>query len=339
MTTSRGISRRALLLAGASVLTGCAEDRGPGPRTLGRDRANRPKPPPPPSPSPPAPAPYQAPVGDALPNFKQVAGRFAQALATYDAAADAPRPLPSAGYVGTPQELDTAAAPLRAAGRFSRAEVEFVQYGGLTPVSPQATSGVAMVVLRQVLQDEAGETSIVRRTLDVRLRQEAGIWQVERLASAGGTPIGRPTQLSMPAQRVLDDARIDLPDSARWDIYSGQISEDLLRVMLRLADVTRLRATVLKTGHPERVVDGRTSAPVSAHWRGRAVDIYGLDDVPVAEAAPAVIRSVMQTAGSIAAVSQVGGPEGFDFDARGRRYLTNLVHADHLHVAVKGLAS
>lgn len=330
-------SRRTVLLAGAVAGAGFAAALGSWPGAPRRPPAatasgDRPEPVTPP----PAPAPYDAPVGDALPTFKRVAGRFAQALATYDAAAVASRSLPTEVYVGTREELEAGAAPLRAAAGWSRAEVEFVQYGGLTPVSPRATSGVAMVVLRQVMQDASGSTSIVRRTLDLRLRQEAGAWQVERLASAGGTKLDRPQRLSLSAQRVLDDPRIDLPDSARWDIYSGQIAEELLRVMLNLADVTRLRATVLKTGHPERVVDGRASAPVSAHWRGRAVDIYALDDVPIADAAPAVVRSVVQTAGSIGSVAQVGAPEGFDLDGGGRRYFTNLVHADHLHVAVRG---
>lgn len=330
--THHCFSRRALLLAGAAALAGCSADPEPGRRARDGDSTKRPEPPPPP------PAAYQAPAGDALPEFKQVAGRFAQALATYDAVDGPPQPLPTTGYAGTSQELAAAAAPLRVTGRWSRAEIEFVQYGGLTPVSPQARSGVAMVVLQQVLQDRAGGRSIVRRTMDLRMQQDGGIWQVDGVASAGGSPVARPQKLSVLAQRLLDDKRIDLPDSARWDIYSGQIAEDLLRAMLRLADVARLRATVLKTGHPERVVDGRAAAPISAHWRGRAVDIYALDDVPVADATPEVIRSVMQTAGSIPSVSQVGGPEGFDFDAGGRRYLTNLVHADHLHVAVRGRA-
>lgn len=328
------LSRRALILGGAVVLTGCARDReskGAAPREEGRGERAQPTPPP-------APAPYQAPAGDALPKFKEVAGRFAQALATYDLTSQASLPSPPAAYLGVGPELATAAAPLMVADRWSRAEVEFVQYGGLTPVSPRATSGVAMVVLRQVLQTRSGDATVVRRTLDLRLRQQDGVWRIETLASAGGTAIERPTQLAAPAQQVLDDERIDLPDSARWDIYSGQISPDLLRVMLRLADVTPLRTTVLKTGHPEKVVDGRTSPPVSAHWRGEAVDIHSLGGVAVADAPAAVIRSVVETAGAAKEVSQVGAPPGFDLDAGGRRWFTNLVHADHLHVAVRRAA-
>lgn len=78
-----------------------------------------------------------------------------------------------------------------AADRWSPAEIEVVQYGGLSPVSPQARSGVAIVILRQVLQSPTGETTIVRRTLDLRLAQATGSWQVEQLASAGGTAVVR----------------------------------------------------------------------------------------------------------------------------------------------------
>jgi hypothetical protein len=321
------VSRRALIVGGAAVLFGCARDasesNGPG----------RKSPEAVPTP-PPAPALYQAPAGDALPDFKQIAGRFAQGLATYDLA-EAPALQPMPEYVGSSQELTAAAAPLRLASRWSRAEVEFVQYGGLTPVSPQATSGVAIVVMRQVLQDGSGRTEAVRRTLDLRLRRQDGAWRIEALASAGGDASKRPAGLTVPARLVLDDERIDLPDSARWDIYSGQISQDLLRVMLRLADVTPLRTTVLKTGHPRTVVDGRASPPVSAHWRGQAVDIHSLGDVPVAKASAALIRSVVEIAGSIDEVSQVGAPPGFDLDGGRRRWFTNLVHADHLHIAVR----
>ncbi|TAL20563.1 MAG: hypothetical protein EPN99_09050 [Frankiales bacterium] len=325
---THALSRRGLILGSAALLAGCTR--------IGGGQAGRPtktgsaEPTPPPTP-----ALYRAPAGDALPAFKEAAGRFAQGLATYDPSDSTPLPTPPGEYLGVAEELASAAAPLVMSDHWSRADVEFVQYGGLTPVSAQATSGVALIVLRQVLQNRRGDALVVRRTLDVRLRQRGGIWRVEALASAGGTELERPAQLAVPAQQVLDDSRIDLTDSARWDIYSGQISPNLLRVMLRLADVTPLRTTVLKTGHPERVVDGRTSPPVSAHWRGQAVDIHSLGGVPIADAAASVIRSVVETAGADKDVSQVGAPPGFDLDAGGRRGFTNLVHADHLHIAVR----
>lgn len=325
------LSRRALILGGAVLLTGCARSGQNPNATAGASASSTSTPPP-------TPALYLAPADDALPNFKQVAGRFAQGLATYGPSVRPSATAPPADYLGGSAELARAAAPLFMADRWSRAEVEFVQYGGLTPVSPRATSGVAMVVLRQILQTRSGEATTVRRTLDVRLLQRSGVWHIEALASAGGQPAERPAELAAPANQVLDDDRIDLPDSARWDIFSGQISPALLHVMLRLADIAPFRTTVLKTGHPERVVDGRASPPVSAHWRGQAVDIHTLGGLPVAEAPAALVRAVVETAGAVEEVSQVGAPPGFDLDAGGRRWFANLVHADHLHIAVRGAA-
>ena len=330
---SRVLSRRALLLGGVAAVTACS-----GPIADVGEPAVKVTSTPAPT-APPTPALYEPPAGEQLPKFKRLAGRFAQTLATYDASGRPAPPQRPPDYIGSEPALAAAAAPLILSDRWSRAEVEFVQYGGLTPVSPAATSGVAMVVLRQVLQSRDGDSLVVRRTLDLRLRQQQGAWRVTELASAGGPPVSPPARLPTAARQVLDDRRIDLPDSARWDIYSGQISEHLLRVMLRLADVTPLRATVLKTGHPQRVVDGRTAAPVSAHWSGRAVDINALGVVPIADSPPALVRSVVEAAGALQEVAQIGAPPGLDLDGGGRRWFTNLVHADHLHVAVRDLST
>jgi len=339
MTSSTGVpralSRRAVLLGGAAVLAGCSATRVENavgePDRPGSTREPTPAPAEPPPPLPP----YEPPAGDALPNFKRVAGRFAQALATYDGAQ---RLRPPPEYLGSPASLEAAAAPLRAFEGWARAEVEFVQYGGLTPVSPRARSGVAMVVLRQRLTSPDGEEHAQRRSLDVRLKQVSGVWRVEQLASTGGRAVDEPDRLSPSARRVLDDRRLDLPDTARWDILSGQIAEPLLQVLLRLADVAPLRVTALRTGHPERVVDDRASGPVSAHWLGRAVDINALGGVPVAQSPAAVVRRVVEAAGALPVVAQIGAPPGTDRDGPGRRWFTNLVHADHLHVAVTGTA-
>lgn len=332
---TRALSRRAVLLGGAAVLTGCTAPRTE-PAGSGPDRPeSTPASPVPPSASPmppPALPAYEPPAGDALPNFKRVAGRFAQAVATYDAGE---RLVVPADYLGDAASLEAAAAPLRTCDGWARAEVDFVQYGGLTPVSPSATSGVAMVVLRQLCTPRDGRQRVQRRSLDLRLGQVSGVWRVEQLASAGGAVVAEPESLSPVARQVLDDGRLHLPDSARWDILSGQVVEPLLHVMLALAEVTPLRVTALKTGHPERVVDGRVSAPVSAHWLGKAVDIYALDGVSVAQSPPAVVRGVVEAAFASPLVAQIGAPPGGDLDGPGRRSFTNLVHADHVHVAVK----
>lgn len=334
MSSAPLVSRRALLLGGVAALAGCADT----PRTGAERRAQSSPRPPLPSPArPPTPPPYVPPPGDALPNFKLTAGRFAQSLGTYEAgrgplAAGAP-----AGFVGSPSELSAAAAPMVQQDVWSRGEIEFVQYGGLTPVSANARSGVAMVVMRQVLHSTSGDTTVVRRVLDVRLVQQQGAWRVEALASAGGSPLPPPVGLPAASESLLRDDRVDLPDSARWDLYSGQISVALVEVLSILKDVAPFRATVLRTGHPERVVDGRAAAPVSAHWLGRAVDLNALNGVPIASAATPDLRRFIEAAGALPQVAQIGAPVGLDLDGRGsRRYFSNLVHADHLHIAVKG---
>jgi hypothetical protein len=68
------------------------------------------------------------------------------------------------------------------------------------------------------------------------------------------------------------------------------------------------------------------------------VDINTLGGVPVAESPASVVRGVVEAAVGLPMVAQVGAPPGMDLDGPGRRTFTNLVHADHLHVAVKSTA-
>lgn len=336
--TRRGvITRRAVLLGGAASLAGCAGMRAAGKSATPSFLPSIMGSPEPPAP-PPVPPPYAPPPGEALPVLKQVAGRFAQALATYDPT-DPPMPAAPPAFAGTPGDLRASVAALRVPGRFSRAEVDVVQYGGLAPVSARATYGVCLVVLRQTLVTAGGKRTVVRRTMDLRLRQRAGTWQVEEVGSVGGKRVEEPAGLGAAARAVLGDDRIALPDTARWDIYSGSINPGLLQVLTSLADVAAMDVTVLKTGHPRLVVDGRRAAPVSLHFRGRAVDVYGLDGTPVSEAPAALVRRVVQAAQALPTVGQIGVPDGFDLDGRRRRTFSNLVHADHLHIAVSSAAS
>lgn len=322
-----------MLLGGASLLVGCSGDPEPAlPSGSATGGAGGPLSTSQPS-QPPAPPLYAAPPGTELIEFKEAAGRFAQAVAT----ADLGEPfVPPVGYAGGAGELSEAATRLRPPGLWARSEAEFVQYGGLTPVSVDAASGVAIVVLRQILTSPEGGSSTVRRTLDLRLHRDGGSWQVASLASVGGDLVEPPAQLSAAAREVVSHERIDLTDTSRWDIYSGQVSAPLLATLLQLAKVARLDVTVLKTGHPRTVVDGRAAPPVSAHFLGNAVDINSLDGIPIAQSAPAIVRAVVAAANNSAVVDQVGVPTGFDLDGRGRRTFSNLVHADHLHVAVRG---
>lgn len=321
------LTRRGLLVGGALTLAGCAIGRKAVEPLTGQS----PLPSPSPEPPPPA-APYAAPPDDPLPAMKTAAGRFVQALATFDISVGAPVAPP--GYAGLPG-LIRASAPLAAADRWSRGRIDVVQIGGLSPVSPGARSGVCLVVLRQELFAPDGSRRTVRRTADVRMRRRAdGAWRVEELASVGGAPVPAGRAVSAAARSVLDNPRIVMPDTARWDILAGRIAVDLLVVLAQLADVAALDVSVLKSGHPRLVVDGRARPPVSSHYYGRAVDIGAIDGVPVRRAPRAQLRKVVDAIVAMPQVQQLGAPDGYDVDGRSRRVFSNLVHADHLHIAV-----
>jgi hypothetical protein len=74
---------------------------------------------------------------------------------------------------------------------------------------------------------------------------------------------------------VLAHPRIELPDSAVWDIHRGRISDTLLAVMARAADEVDYGVVVLDTGHPWEIFGTDRQ---SDHTRGRAVDIYRVGD-------------------------------------------------------------
>ena len=94
--------------------------------------------------------------------------------------------------------------------------------------------------------------------MDVRLmRGASGAWEFEELASAGGQPVARPAGLSPLAASVVDDPRIDLPDSAIWDIYSRYTDHALLEAMLDIAERTPLLRHRVENGTPaQRVRNG-----------------------------------------------------------------------------------
>jgi len=147
---------------------------------------------------------------------------------------------------------------------------------------------------------------------------------VERIASSGGTPLGRPTTLSAPARRVLDHPAITLTDTARWDIYRGTVDGVLLRALADAADDERLSVLVLRTGHPSNVW---ATDRVSAHTVGRAVDIWAVGGIPIArQSRQAAVGGLVKRLLAGGAV-QVGGPQ-----ALGARSFTDQVHHDHVHL-------
>jgi hypothetical protein len=262
--------------------------------------------------------------GEVLAQAKRVAGRAVQQLASYG-------PQTSQGAVAAdllgpgrdPQALVKAAAPLLVAGTASVGEVVYGQLGGLTP-----SAAAVMVVLRQTVSDANGQTSVITRTLDVRLRRVGRRWVLNQLASAGGRPVGRPADLPRAARAVLDDRRILLPDSARWDIHRGLVDQRLLRIMLAMAERHPYAVAVLVTGHPRNVfgTDRRSN-----HNAGRAVDVYSVAGRPVVgqrHRGSAAYRLAGWLDG--AGPTELGSP--WRFVDGGARSFTNTVHQDHIHI-------
>lgn len=268
---------------------------------------------------------YRPLLGEPVPELKQTAADVVQALASYPSSAD-PMAEARRRLTGLPVTGDLAsrAAVLLVADTEAAGDIVYPQLGGLT-----ATSGSAMVVVRQRRRSAGqSETSVVR-TIDVRLERPAGgTWTVTDLASLGGDAPVAPAPVSADAERVLSNDAIDLPDSARWDIQSGVVDAKVLDLLGELARDHRLSVTVLATGHPENVFASRM---LSNHTRGRAVDIWAVDGRPVIEqrepngALATLARSLLSKG-----VTELGGP--WDLDGPGGASFTNTVHQDHLHL-------
>jgi hypothetical protein len=271
--------------------------------------------------------PYEPVAAETHPNAKALGALVAQTLTT----ADPGEPLEAiveraSDGRGRTEDVE-AARPLHHPDGWSRGEVLYPQFGGLT----EGRCSI-MAVTRQTLGYPDGAVEEVVRTIDVRLRIVDGGWTFESLASAGGTPVDRPDDLPEAATAVLDDPRIELPDSARWDIHRGATSPALLALLGRLADETGgFAVCVLESGHPVNVFG---TDRLSDHTRGRAADLHALGG-------RLVIEDRQQGSGTDRAVGWlyddpirpvVGSP--WALDGFGGRSFTDAVHQDHLHVAV-----
>jgi len=342
-----GLSRRSLLAgAVAGVVVACTGDRGAdgqggnGPRAAAPPGTASPTGPAGATPSPPPP-PYQPAPGEALLEAKRLAGRVAVALTSYAAGepadavvarALAPTLVPgSAPAVAVPADVAAVAAPLLVPAARSVGRVVYPQLGGESRA--QDRCAVLVVTEQRLLRDGAEE--VVTRTLDVRLRTgSGGAWAVEGLASAGGDPVARPPDLPPEAAAVLDDPRIALPDTARWDIAAGRVDARLLAAMRAMAGMFPYAVTCLVSGHPQRVFDTERT---SNHTGGRAVDVWRVADLPVvAQPGPDTpARRMQQALFDLGEVQELGGPWDLD-GAGGRSFTDRIVHHDHLHVAFHG---
>lgn len=129
------------------------------------------------------------------------------------------------------------------------------------------------------------------------------------------------------ARSALEDPRIELTDSTRWDIAGGGISEQLLSTMLAMAEQARFSVTVVATGHPPQVW---ATDRLSNHAKGRG---RRLGDRRAGRRRAAGGGLGRPSDGPLPVRSGgAGAREPWAFDGYGGRSFTDLVHQDHLHV-------
>ena len=268
------------------------------------------------------PNPWAPTANEPVPELKVAAARAVEELLNYEPgqrAAEAAAERVAA--LGLPAQLAMDAAPLLADGARGRAEVVYPQLGGLTG---DAASVMVVTRIRVSTDDGIAETT---RTLDVRLNRNPLGWRAESIASLGSAPPAAPQSTDGAPSQLPADA-IDLPDSALWDLRSGNVDGRIVALLRELAAVNRLSVAVLASGHPANVF-GRDV--LSNHTVGRGVDIWAVDGVPVAEQQTSpILRAIVDKALELG-VTEVGAP--FDTDGPGGRVFTNTVHRDHLHLA------
>ena len=279
-------------------------------------------------------------AGDAFPNAKRLAGRFVQALTTYDGDT-AWREIFNEAARPRDRLFKRAAAmrraePLFVRGARSRGEIVYPQLGGLA-FGTGLDRCALMVVVRQDFVEDNGTARSVTRTVDVRLINRDDGWTIEDFRHAGGREIPRPNDLSEAATGVLDSDRITLPDSARWDIHAGKVDERLLRQMLAVSQTYTYSVAVLKNGHPTKVFG---TDRVSGHTQGRACDIWQINGMPVVLQQPDrdTDAHVFTTRLLDDGVPELGSPwdlDGPPTPGETRPSFTDAVHADHIHVAFK----
>ncbi len=271
-------------------------------------------------------SPYEPAETEVLKHRKRVGGQFAQALLTYEATATAESHAESLreqfGVLDDEGLVDLAAEAM-SLGSQSVGTVRYVQMGGNRPTK---ASLMVWVDVEQLSPD--GAVARESRVVDVRVEGVEDRWTVERLASAGGPAVVRPDNLSDLAASVVDDPRISMPDSARWDIYSGHTTAEMLQRMLEVAELTDYSVLVLSRGHPYRVF---ATESVSRHSVGQAMDVYEVGGIPVVdsrfEGSPTwTLAKTLFDDG----IRSIGSP--WAFDGFGGRSFTDDVHQDHLHI-------
>lgn len=267
--------------------------------------------------------PYTVLAGEVEPECKQAAvAAIAAALTWRDGASGPAAAVSRVGALGSPPEAVATLPALMGTAPWSSVEVTYPQYGGLV-ADPGSAS--VMVNAQQVLP---GDGEVVRRpvTLDVRLSRRASGWRADEMLLAPA-PLPAP-RVSAAVSAVLAHDRVVLPEAARADLLAGLVDDVVASLLVQLAETWRLHVQVLSTGHPFTVF---ATDRQSNHTRGRAVDVWALDDIPVIDQARSPWRAFMEAAAA-AGADEIGGPRDVD-GVRGRKpYFSDDVHQDHVHV-------
>lgn len=274
----------------------------------------------------PTPPPWVPSPAEPAPDSKTLASAVVQTIGTYPVGGgttEAARTRLQAA--GLPPELADATPSLLIPGVSSAAEIVYPQLGGLTD-----SAASVMVVTRFRTRGTGGEEDEVTRVLDVRLERTDGPWSAAGVASDGGAPPPTPVEPTPAVSAVLENDRIELPDSAVWDLESGLVDSRIADLLLALAAEHQLRVAVFATGHPVNVF---ATDRQSNHTAGRGVDIWSIDGTPVADQQDSpTLRAVVESSLALG-VTEIGAP--FDIDGPGGRVFTNTVHLDHLHLAFR----
>jgi len=151
-----------------------------------------------------------------------------------------------------------------------------------------------------------------------------------------GLSIGQIMLLPKPLleKRVLSDERIEIYDSGRTDIQSGQIDRRVLATIAYLAE-SGLRPTItsLKSGHSILTASGN----VSQHSSGNAVDIAQINGIPIighqdpGGVADQTVRRLMRLQGTMRPDQIISL---LDY---GQNTLAMADHNDHVHVGFRPL--
>lgn len=330
---TRRPTRRAFLAGGlaAAAVAACGTESRTQPRTI-RTPDPAPKLPAGPVPEPPSPVPdlpatqpWEPSAGEVAPEIKVAAARVIEALGNApDGAAPPEQRLTAAG---AEPRLAAAAGPLVPPAVPSTVAVVYPQYGGLE----RSTASVMAVAEQTWVVDSALVSRSV--TVDVRLKRGSAGWLVDQLLPAETTDRAALT-LDGAAAQLAASPRVHLPDAAVADLAAGIVDARVVAALLELAATYELSVSVFRAGHPENVFG---TDRTSNHTRGRAVDIWAVDGVPVVTMGlddPLLLGflDAVRSTGS----DEIGGP--VDPDGPGGKHFADDLHRDHVHLGFERAA-